>query len=127
MNVVEFKIKLLQHFLGAKAMTIVPPPTEVEHKYRRLPGEQRFRCAYCSLQGKKSRTRYICAADCCQVPLCKFTEKEKEGQKDCFFWAHSNEECLRLTKIRFADMQKSVTKKNNSAKKSTNQKKRRRN
>ncbi len=126
MNVVEFKIKLLQYFLGAKAMNIVAPPSEVEHKYKRLPGAQRFRCAYCSLQGIKSRTRFICGADCCQIPLCKFTDDvQNEEENDCFFWAHSNKECLRLTKLRYEQMQKSVTKKNSSTQKTKATKKRR--
>ena len=80
---------------------VQPSPTDDAHG--------RYRCAYCALMGiPRKRTRYICKANCCQMPLCSVGAQE--GNVDCYSICHSNQELWKATKVKHEQMMKSVTK-----------------
>jgi hypothetical protein len=124
MNIVEFKQQLLMGFQGKKLERIVPSITEVEHKADRLPNDHHFSCVYCALfHQKKSRTRFFCKAEGCQLPLCR-VDKQK-GKEDCFSMCHANPDVLKACLTKYESMVKSVTdanKQKNKAKGSVSKK-----
>ncbi len=113
-NVVDFKLRLLAHFLGSRAERVsLPLSTEKDqHHLVRLPNDQRLRCAFCSLQAKKgetvSRTRFVCSHPNCGIPLCSIGTQE-HSTKDCFALCHANDNLLNAAINKHEEMMKSVT------------------
>jgi hypothetical protein len=108
MNIVQFKLQLLMGWQGTKLQPVLPSITQVEHKSDRLPEDHRFSCVYCALFfQKKSRTRFFCTAECCQLPLCRVDPKK--NKEDCFSMCHANEDILKACQLKYQVMVKSVT------------------
>lgn len=92
MNIVTFKMKVVESLLGKKTEDLLNEPnreTVEQHVAVHLPENTRYRCAFCNLQhGRSRRTRYKCLA--CDVPLC--TMGNGRNNDDCFALAHKSEE-----------------------------------
>ena len=94
---------------------VQPSPTDDAHGLIPIEcdndADPRYRCAYCALMGiPRKRTRYICKANCCQMPLCSVGAQE--GNVDCYSICHSNQELWKATKVKHEQMMKSYTKSN---------------
>ena len=99
LNIVDFKIKIIQSFVGTRITDISTSSTvTVKHELNR--SNQRHMCAYCGLFGFKKRTRYKCAG--CHVPLCSMGTGRTTS--DCFTLCHSNDNLHKATIKRYEYM-----------------------
>ena len=108
MTVVDFKMCLVQGFLGDRMRPV--PEAVVDHLPLRTNG--RYRCVYCSLFNKMKRTRFRCNAQCCLLPLCSVGTGSNE--QDCFILCHGNETIRQAAIAKFESMKKSYTTQNKS-------------
>ena len=68
MNIVDFKMQLVEGLVGRLIDSQSGQEEMVEHIPVHIQGEVRSRCAYCALLSRTRRTRYKCLG--CGVPLC---------------------------------------------------------
>ena len=108
MTVVDFKMCLVQGFLGDPMRPV--PEAVVDHLPLRTDG--RYRCVYCSLFNKMKRTRFRCNAQCCLLPLCSVGTGSNE--QDCFTLCHGNETIRQAAIAKFESMKKIYTTQNKS-------------
>lgn len=102
MNIAEFKRLIVDHFVGERIVAPTRIQEEVQHIAFRSENCSRLSCAYCSLHGMNSRTRYICLA--CQTPLC--CPGNGKSSYDCFRKAHMSQDMLSLVIDKARAMQK---------------------
>lgn len=109
MNIVEFKAKLVETFVGRKigigGTGTVIGLQEVEHVPQR--SNSRNICAYCALFSLTRRTRFRCAG--CDVPLCSVGTGHVD--KDCFTICHETEATREMVIRKFEAMKKKTNKK----------------
>lgn len=109
MNIVDFKMHVIQGLVGRNIEDlVVVPEAEVEHRATHIDGGVRLRCAYCALMSRQRRTRYQCRG--CGVPLCSIGNGKVSD--DCFTQAHASEERQEMVWAKYQAMQKSTTNKN---------------
>lgn len=104
MNIVHFKMKLVESLIGRTIDSLfeVGGGEEEQHQPVRIADGVRSQCAWCSLMSRKKRTRYQCAK--CGIPLCSIgTGRVAE---DCFTIAHETEEKIDMIHRRFDNMKK---------------------
>jgi hypothetical protein len=108
MNIVDFKIHLVEGFVGNEVGGIGKNPTMLYHRIEKV--NNRYRCVYCNMLGdaKDRRTRHVCTADGCNLPLC--TTGHGKVKRNCFEIVHSDETLLESAQIRHVQMMKYVTK-----------------
>ena len=107
MNIVQFKMKLVEDLVGQKMDTLLEmAETGEQHNPVKVEGGVRSRCAYCALMSRVRRTRYRCAG--CGVPLCSIGSGKVED--DCFTVAHETEERRSMVCKKYLEMQKRNTK-----------------
>jgi hypothetical protein len=99
LNMVDFRLQLLENFVGTSAPRFVTTFVPLEHV--QIHSDVRARCAYCAVFSRVSRTRVRCST--CQVPLCSVGHGRKEV--DCFALAHENEQTTRIVKAKAQAMQ----------------------
>ena len=105
MNIVEFKAKLIETFVGRKIGIGGPvAPVQVEHVPQRSSG--RNNCAYCALFSVTRRTRFRCAG--CNVPLCSVGTGHVD--QDCFTLCHESDTTREMVIRKFETMQKKTNK-----------------
>jgi hypothetical protein len=106
MNIVKFKMQLVEGLVGKKVDELFEGPNRDfadQHIPIHIKDGARKRCAYCAMKvGKVVRTRYKCAA--CGVPLCCIGHGRNET--DCFSLAHKTETNLQLVSERYLAMQR---------------------
>ena len=102
MNIADFKQLIVEHFVGERIVRSTSVEEEKEHIAVRTDNFSRLSCAYCSLHGRSSRTRYVCLA--CQTPLC--CPGNGRTSVDCFRKAHMSNDLLGLVIERAEDMKK---------------------
>jgi hypothetical protein len=106
MNIVQFKLRLIEAFVGKKLDDMMEGADALEEENVQhivVHGETRHRCAYCALMSKGARrTRYMCQA--CGVPLC--TLGHGKAGEDCFSLAHETEDRRQLVCMKYLEMQK---------------------
>ena len=103
MTLVDFKLKLIEGFVGTKITSVVPVPRNVEHVPERR--NSRNRCAYCALfLARQTRTRFWCAA--CNVPLCSVGSGHVD--QDCFTLCHQSDMMKNLVIKKYAAMKKTA-------------------
>ena len=105
MNIVEFKAKLIETFVGIKFGVGRPiGHQEIVHVPRR--SNSRNNCAYCALFSLYRRTRFHCAG--CEVPLCSLGSGHVD--KDCFTICHESEKTREMVIRKFEAMKKKTNK-----------------
>lgn len=92
MNIVDFKLRLFSSLSRENAQQSVKETT-VGHLSEKIPNEPRSKCAYCSIQGRDSRSRYRCQT--CGIPLCSIFSGKVEH--DYFTECHTSEQVQQLT------------------------------
>jgi hypothetical protein len=108
MNIVDFKMQLVEGLVGRLIYSQSGQEEVVEHVPVKMQGEVRSRCAYCALLLQTQRTRYKCSG--CGVPLCSIGSGKVDD--DCFALAHKTVERRELVCKKFVAMQKRSTIKN---------------
>jgi Transposase IS4 len=108
MNIVDFKMQLVEGLVGRLIYSQSGQEEVVEHVPIKMQGEVRSRCAYCALLSRTRRTRYKCSG--CGVPLCSIGSGKVDD--DCFALAHETVERRELVCKKFVAMQKRTTIKN---------------
>ena len=111
MNIVQFKMELIEGLVGQKLDDLFETDTEMPHCPTHIEGNLRSRCAYCALLSRQRRTRYKCAR--CGVPLCSIGNGKVED--DCFTRAHESENVQRLVCSKYQEMQKRTTNKSKNS------------
>ena len=105
MNIVEFKAKLIETFVGVKFGIGGPVGhQEVVHVPQR--SNSRNICAYCALFSLYRRTRFRCAG--CEVPLCSLGSGHVD--KDCFTICHESKKTREMVIRKFEAMKKKTNK-----------------
>jgi DDE_Tnp_1-like zinc-ribbon len=114
MNIVEFKMHLVEGLVGKSMDALMETPSDNDrHVLVQIEGDVRSRCAYCALMSKGTpRTWYQCAA--CGVPLCAVGSSP--NKVDSFAMAHETEDRREMVHKKYLEMQK-----RNSKKKCTNE------
>ena len=87
MTIVQFKQELVHALLGNRLLAL--SETVVSH-VPTSTGSRRFRCAYCALFSKQSRTRFVCRDPSCQLPL--GSVGTGRSTEDCFTLCHANKQ-----------------------------------
>ena len=105
MNIVDFKMQLVEGLVGRLIDSQSGQEEVVEHVPVKMQGEVRSRCAYCALLSRTRRTRYKCLG--CGVPLCSIGSGKVDD--DCFALAHETVERRELVCKKFVAMQKRTT------------------
>ena len=105
MNIVSFKMQLVEGLMGRWLDSEAGQPEVVEHVPVHIQGGVRSRCAYCALLSRTRRTRYKCVG--CGVPLCSIGNGKVE--EDCFAQAHESAERTALVCKKYEAMQKRTT------------------
>jgi hypothetical protein len=107
MNIVQFKLKLVEDLVGKTVDDLFGNDEEREdHTPVHIQGEVRSRCAFCALLSRVRRTRYKCLG--CGVPLCSIGSGKVDD--DCFTIAHETEDRRQLVCTKYLEMQKRNTK-----------------
>jgi hypothetical protein len=107
MNIVEFKIKLVEDLVGRS----IDNPFDgkggggEQHTPVHIEGGQRSWSAYCALMSRTRRTRIQCAG--CGVPLCSIGNG-RVGD-DFFTLAHETEDRQEMVCRKYDKMKKKVT------------------
>lgn len=105
MTIVDFKQKIVLGLVGSRIENVPKNPV-TKHELVRVCA--RNRCAYCGLFSTYKRTRFICGADCCQMPLCSIGSNG--ANNDCFALTHANPDILKAVKAKFEAMKKTTNK-----------------
>ena len=107
MNIVEFKMKLVEHLVGRSIDNLFEGEGGggEQHTPVHVEGGKRLRCAYCALMSRTRRTRIQCAG--CGVPLCSIGNG-RIGD-DCFTLAHETEDRQQMVRRKYDEMKKKVT------------------
>jgi hypothetical protein len=108
MNIVDFKMQLVEGLVGRLIYSQSGQEEVVDHVPVKMQGEVRSRCAYCALLLRTRRTRYKCLG--CGVPLCSIGSGKVDN--NCFALAHETVERRELVCKKFVAMQKRTTLKN---------------
>jgi len=113
MNIVKFKMHLVEHLAAKRVDPLAAEDSgeddeeeSKEHVPVHITFGSRYRCAFCALEGKFRRTRFMCAA--CGVAMCSVGSGRVT--RDCFTLSHRTEEQRRLVCEKFQEMQKFATK-----------------
>ena len=103
MNIVEFKMNLIESFCGSK---LDGGRVERSPEQRHVPerSNSRNRCAYCALFSMNQQTRFRCSV--CDVPLC--TVGSGRVNQDCFVLCHENKTTRQLVIRKFEGMKKNT-------------------
>jgi hypothetical protein len=106
MNIVEFKMKLVEDLVGRSIDNLFDGKGEggEQHTPVHIEGGQRSWCAYCALMSRTRRTRIQCAG--CGVPLCSIGN-ERVGD-DCFTLTHETEDRREMVCRKYNEMKKKV-------------------
>jgi DNA polymerase III epsilon subunit-like protein len=104
-NIAEFKKLIVEHFVGNRIMAPAMTHQVKEHIAVRSENSSRLSCAYCSLHGTNSRTRFVCQA--CHAPLCCLGSGKSAS--DCFAKAHVSQDMLGLVLERAKAMKNRTT------------------
>lgn len=106
MNIVDYKMLLVEGLIGKKIDDLLAGPDQEEceeHVPVHIEDMKRKRCVLCSLRGKnRVRTRFICGK--CKVPLCCVGSGRVET--NCFDLAHKNETIIELVLEKHLSMQR---------------------
>jgi len=90
LNIVSFKMRLIED-LGRGIDEISGNAgdrnEDLLHRPIRVAGEARYRCVYCSMNGKRSAVRYVCSI--CGLPLC--VPGHGKSERNCFAICHEVE------------------------------------
>jgi hypothetical protein len=108
MNIVDFKMQLVEGLVGRWIDSQPGQEKAVEHVHLHIQGCIRSQCAYCTLLSRTQQTRYKCIG--CGVPLCSIGSGKVED--DCFAQAHKSIERRDLVCKKYVAMQKQTTSKN---------------
>jgi hypothetical protein len=106
MSIVEFKQKIVLGLVGSRIEGVPSNPPAVKHEL--IKSVRRYRCAYCGLFSRFKRTRFICAAECCQIPLCSIGSNDSNS--DCFALTHGNPEIYKAVKEKSEAMKTTTNK-----------------
>jgi hypothetical protein len=101
-NIAEFKKLIVDHFVGDRIVGSTNAEEETQHIAVKTDNSARLSCAYCSLHGQSSRTRFMCYA--CKIPLC--CPGNGRSSSDCFKKAHMSNDLLGLVIERAKGMKK---------------------
>ena len=104
MNILDFKAKLIETFVGRKFTNGPVGIHEIEHVPER--SNSRNICAYCALFSLTRQTRFQCAG--CNVPFCCVDTGHVD--KDCFTICHESEKMREMMIKKFEAIQKKTNK-----------------
>jgi hypothetical protein len=109
MNIVDFKMQLVEGLVGRLIDSRSGQEEVVEHTPVKIQGEVHSWCAYCTLLLRTRSTRYKCLG--CGVPLCSIGSGKVVD--NCFALAHETVvEWRELVCKKYVAMQKRTTSKN---------------
>jgi DNA polymerase III epsilon subunit-like protein len=110
-TIVDYKMKLVMGLVGSRMENVMRAPAlNPTHEMGYCYDTSRYRCAYCAFLSKKTkRTRFMCIADDCKLPLCSVGSGKAD--EDCFALSHANNEILKAVQLKHKAMMKSANKK----------------
>jgi hypothetical protein len=110
MNIVEFKMKLVEDLVGRSIDNLFNGKGGggEQHTPVHIEGGQRSRCTYCALMSRTRRTRIQCAG--CGVPLCSMGNM-RVGD-NCFTLDHETEDRWEMVCRKYDEMKKRLQDRN---------------
>jgi Transposase IS4 len=110
LTISEYKRKLVMALVGSR-LELVAKPVNLVHEL--IWADRRHICVHCSLMSVTKRTRYVCAAEGCRLPLCSVGNGK--SATDCFASVDRSEEVRQMAVARhWMQLLKTNKNKNNS-------------